>query len=150
MRVCENRVCGLQVYPGLTSWVILSVPVRQAQGRLCGTGLAGNVHPALRAGLFSAVPSGLVPIEKANMEHRQMDSGVFRTEGVTINQRKKRRIRRKNVHSASALIERVACRCSMRPHWALITLIIAACGVPRPRTDKLAIASSRGAAAPFF
>jgi hypothetical protein len=43
----------VQVYPGPTSWVIFSRP--------CGTVLAGNVYPALRAGLLSAVPSGLVP-----------------------------------------------------------------------------------------
>jgi hypothetical protein len=45
-----------KVHPGLTSWVILSRPGD------AGTDLAGNVHPALRAGLFSAVPSGLLPI----------------------------------------------------------------------------------------
>jgi hypothetical protein len=44
---------AIQVYPGLTSWVILSRP--------CGTGLAGDLTQHLRAGLLSAVPSGLVP-----------------------------------------------------------------------------------------
>jgi hypothetical protein len=48
----EVWIC-VQVYPGPTSWVIFSRP--------CGTVLAGNVYPALRAGLLSAVPSGLVP-----------------------------------------------------------------------------------------
>jgi hypothetical protein len=45
---------AVQVRPGLTSWVILSRPF--------GTDFVGNGHPALRAGLLSAVPSGLVPI----------------------------------------------------------------------------------------
>ena len=37
--------------PGLASWETFSRP--------CGTGLAPNLYPALRAGLSSAVPSGL-------------------------------------------------------------------------------------------
>ena len=40
--------------PGLTSWVILSRPF--------GTDFVGNGHPALRAGLLSAVPTGLIAI----------------------------------------------------------------------------------------
>jgi hypothetical protein len=47
------RNCGaLQVYPGLTVLGSLSRP--------CGTGLAEDLYPALRAGLSSAVPSGLI------------------------------------------------------------------------------------------
>jgi hypothetical protein len=52
--------------PGLTSWVILSRPF--------GTDFVGNGHPALRAGLLSAVPSGLVPIHA--------DSGLFSASSV--------------------------------------------------------------------
>ncbi len=35
--VPDGTVPGAHVYPGLTSWATFSRPLRQAQGRLCGT-----------------------------------------------------------------------------------------------------------------
>ena len=52
---------GVQVHPGLTSWDILSRPVRPGQV-LCGTGLAGTYTQHCVLGYVSAVPTGLVPI----------------------------------------------------------------------------------------
>jgi hypothetical protein len=48
----KTMECG--VYPGLASWERFSRPY--------GTGLAPNLYPALRAGLSSVVPAGLIPI----------------------------------------------------------------------------------------
>jgi hypothetical protein len=46
------ELCG--GYPGLASLERFSRP--------CGTGLAPNPYPALRAGLSSTVPAGLIPV----------------------------------------------------------------------------------------
>ena len=46
------ELCGRS--PGLASLERFSCP--------CGTGLAPNLYPALRAGLSSTVPAGLIPV----------------------------------------------------------------------------------------
>jgi hypothetical protein len=49
---------AIQLPPGLTSWVILSRPLRQAQGRLFGTGLVKTAHPGLTSLAILSRPFG--------------------------------------------------------------------------------------------
>jgi hypothetical protein len=64
--------------------------VPETVSRPCGTGLAPNLYPALRAGLSSTVPSGLVPIFpwsvacpiralQEQFERTNLDKTVFQT-----------------------------------------------------------------------